>query len=57
LYIGGEGELYGDDRLEIPFKKLGCDIYKMNEVEIENHMRKYDPEIIPANYGSLLLID
>ena len=57
LYIGGEGELYGDDRLEIPFKKLGCDFNKMNEEEIENYMKKYGQEIIPANYGSLLLID
>ncbi len=57
IYMGGEGHLYGYDRLEIPFKKLGCDIYKMNEEEIESYIKKYGQEIIPANYGSLLLID
>ena len=57
LYMGGEGHLYGYERLEIPFKKLGCHIYKMNEEEIESYIKKYGQEIIPANYGSLLLID
>jgi hypothetical protein len=50
LYMGGEGEQYGYDRLEIPLEKLHCGIYKMNKEQILNFYSKSKHEIYQNNH-------
>lgn len=50
LYMGGEGEQYGYDRLEIPLEKLHCEIYKMNKEQILTFYSKSKHEIYQNNH-------
>ncbi|MFZ9848463.1 MAG: hypothetical protein ACO3EE_09980 [Flavobacteriales bacterium] len=49
LYMGGEGEGFGYDRLEIPLVKLHCEIYKMNKEQIQSFYSKSEKQIHQNN--------